>query len=318
MPHALHAAQHASLLRVAQGSAAQLWLFLAHSSYDSPAESFSYCQQAIENATEANDELTIARGLRLRSWIYHRQNEHINAIDDIEFALRVFRSLGHSHEMVIAMCDLARAHFESWLGQKTELHHIDAARMYIKDGLSLADPTLDKGETGRLYHTWGRICAELGEFSEAIDHYNMALSFFDYDRSSGGYSAIMRRMAAVYRKQGRYDEAMLILTSMLADMRIWQIQIGLLLTLCELGNLYFEMGPEYIQPCAYALVAAKQIVDETEDSHPEASVDCMLARLRDKIGDVEYDRLVDSYKANDFFQFVRESAARRTTSPQHE
>lgn len=140
-----------------------------------------------------------------------------------------------------------------------------------------------KGNLARIYQ-------DTGDYKTAIKLYQEVKEIFEKEGGKKNVAVALHQLGMIHQQQGNYQEAVRLYEESLKIKEELQNKSGIASSLGQLGRVHEEQGdyPGAMEKCLMALSIFEQL------KSPDAEIARNnLANLRDKLGEAEFNRLVE-------------------------
>ncbi len=164
-----------------------------------PEPSERYFRQGLELATRSRALFSEARGHFSLASLYAQYDRPLEAIPQIQAALKFFLGSGYRRESMQPLLLLG--------GVQEDLGHFDEAEKVLQQAIQLADQIHDTENSGSARLNLSSVFAKAGRWPESMAEKNSALNMFGEAR--GGYRAAYLLVARgrLWAQMGRFREA---------------------------------------------------------------------------------------------------------------
>lgn len=192
-----------------------------------------YLQEKIKIAEKIGDEEEVASGNHNIGWDYFQAEEYKTAADYFKRSLPGIRKAGNLHNLIINLCNLAAALIHQ--------EQFDKAALYLGEAIEVCKehPTPIQN---MVYQQFGLWYAKQGEYEDAIEQYQKALTITEEDEDSFSRTNAAHAISRVYIQMGQPQKARPYLEKALAASQSCDRQQFLLTSHQLLAEMHKALG----------------------------------------------------------------------------
>jgi signal transduction histidine kinase len=258
-----------------------------------PATALEYSQQASMLARKLGYQLGIGRALGNAGWIYYRKGDFVRAMENSYEAMRISERIGDKEEMARSLNNIGASMYEqkqystslknfkralaisreikdhksvarslnniSYLYINSNLS-IDSAWHYADEGSKIAEKIKDTYYISYALRTKGDIYEMRGNYSQALKNYQASLQLSNASRNNAMSNATQRRIANIYMKTGKVQQAIDILGKNITQASLYGFQEELDRSYKLLSEAYYKKGDKTL---AYEFLQKQNVLHDS-------------------------------------------------------